>query len=287
VNNTLAPEDDTVTSWSTSGITQDGFTKPELVAPGRHVVSVFPSGTSLAAIAPLENIVSPGYARMNGTSFSAPQVAGAAAILLQAHPEWTPDQIKWVLMKTARSTAGGTAAGLDLAAAIAFAGTPGSANQGIPYSTYALPGSKTSDFRALAAITRAELAKRNALAYERRASATWDAAVVAPKNKAAKAWQSAAKDGEKAALAWDRAAEHWDKALVPLEAADSAQRSALAWQKTAQAWDKAGEPKNAAEARENSATAWDKSVTWDRSVTWDKSVTWDFSVTWDRSVTWD
>src|SRR5204863_6486841 len=42
-----------------------------------------------------------GYAAANGTSFSAPMVAGAAALLKQLHPKMTAAQIKAVLMNSA------------------------------------------------------------------------------------------------------------------------------------------------------------------------------------------
>jgi hypothetical protein len=40
--------------------------------------------------------------QLSGTSFSAPVVSGTVAELLARHPDWTPDQVKGVLMRTAR-----------------------------------------------------------------------------------------------------------------------------------------------------------------------------------------
>ena len=128
---TLATGDDSIATFSSSGKTQDGFVKPDLVAPGRRIPSTLPAGTTLGVQAPLTNILTPGYATMSGTSFAAPQVAGAAAILLQAHPLWTPNHLKWALVQSGRSLSGSGGRALDIAAALALSGTPGSANAGV------------------------------------------------------------------------------------------------------------------------------------------------------------
>ena len=128
---TATTSDDTVASFSSSGVTQDGFTKPELLAPGRHTVAMLPPGTTLGQRAPAANVIAPGYGMMSGTSFAAPQVAGAVALALQEHADWTPDQVKWALMQTARSVTGATSGALDIAALVRFAGTPALANVGV------------------------------------------------------------------------------------------------------------------------------------------------------------
>jgi serine protease AprX len=93
--------DDFDAPWSAYGRTADGFLKPDLGAPGRQLVGLIPAVSSMAKEHP-ERLVDKLYMRMSGTSFSAPIVAGAAAQLLAAHPNWTPDDVKGALMLTAR-----------------------------------------------------------------------------------------------------------------------------------------------------------------------------------------
>lgn len=79
-----------VAAFSSIGPTFDGRTKPEVVARGASTYAVLPS--------PLRT---DGYAYLAGTSFSTPLVAGCAALVLQAHPDWTPMQVREALMMTA------------------------------------------------------------------------------------------------------------------------------------------------------------------------------------------
>jgi serine protease AprX len=95
--------DDYAAPWSAYGRTYDGFMKPELAAPGRYVVGAIPPSSTLAA-QKAANVVAPGYIQLSGTSFASPIVAGSAAQILSAHPSYTPDQVKGVLMATARPT---------------------------------------------------------------------------------------------------------------------------------------------------------------------------------------
>jgi subtilisin family serine protease len=69
--------------------------KPDVTAPGINILAGFTPDAANAA--PGEN-----FAFLSGTSMSTPHVAGAAALILQAHPTWTPPAIKSALMTTAR-----------------------------------------------------------------------------------------------------------------------------------------------------------------------------------------
>jgi serine protease AprX len=103
--------DDTAAPWSAYGYTLDGFAKPDIGAPGRYVVGPVPSTSTMAREHP-ERVTAAGYMWMSGTSFAAPMVSGAAALVLAYHPNWTPDQVKGALMLTAQPTAAGTALGV-------------------------------------------------------------------------------------------------------------------------------------------------------------------------------
>ena len=105
IGGTARPRDDDMAPFSAWGRTYDGFAKPEIVAPGRYMVGPLPMTSTLATLRPA-SIVGPGLIQLSGTSFSAPAAAGAAAQILARHPNWTPDQVKGALMKTARNVPG-------------------------------------------------------------------------------------------------------------------------------------------------------------------------------------
>jgi serine protease AprX len=102
VKNTTDLSDDVAAPWSSYGYTYDGFSKPELGAPGRYMIGAVGPTATMPTERP-DRIVAPGYMWMSGTSFAAPVAAGAAADLLALHPNWTPDQVKGALMVSAHT----------------------------------------------------------------------------------------------------------------------------------------------------------------------------------------
>ncbi|PAE88883.1 S8 family serine peptidase [Shouchella clausii] len=78
---------DLLASFSSRGpVTETWEVKPDLVAPGVAIQSTVPKG----------------YLGLNGTSMASPHVAGAAALLIQQHPDWNPEQVKAALMNTTK-----------------------------------------------------------------------------------------------------------------------------------------------------------------------------------------
>ncbi len=75
-------------NFSSRGPTVNHTLKPDVTAVGVNVYS---------------SVLQGGLEMLNGTSMATPHVAGAAALLKQAHPSWTPDDIKSALMNTAQS----------------------------------------------------------------------------------------------------------------------------------------------------------------------------------------
>ena len=94
--------DDSVAPWSAYGYTPDGFSKPDLSAPGRYLIGPVPA-TGILPLTRPDKVTAPGYMQLSGTSFSAPMVAAAAATLKAKNPTWTPDQVKGALMLSASS----------------------------------------------------------------------------------------------------------------------------------------------------------------------------------------
>ncbi|KJK49842.1 hypothetical protein UK23_12575 [Lentzea aerocolonigenes] len=75
----------------------DFAVKPDVVAPGEDIGAARAAGTSMGE--PIDAL----HTRADGTSMAAPHVAGAAALVKQAHPEWGGAELKAVLTGSAKS----------------------------------------------------------------------------------------------------------------------------------------------------------------------------------------
>ena len=89
--------DDTLTEYSAAGPTFDLFVKPDVVAPGHQLVSFLAPGSKLATEHPARKRRENWFV-MNGTSTATPLVSGIAALILEQHPNLTPDEVKYRLM---------------------------------------------------------------------------------------------------------------------------------------------------------------------------------------------
>jgi serine protease AprX len=93
----------TLAPFSSVGPTAAGVAKPDLLAPGTHVVSVRDPGSTVDTAYPSAR-VGDSYFRGSGTSFSSAVAAGAAALVLSRTPSLTPDQVKARLVDSGAST---------------------------------------------------------------------------------------------------------------------------------------------------------------------------------------
>jgi serine protease AprX len=95
------PLDDTVADWSSRG---DGVRNPDVIAPGSSIVSYRVPGSFVDQSS--TGRVGDDLQRGSGTSQAAAVAAGAAALLLERHADWSPDQLKSALRDGARTLAG-------------------------------------------------------------------------------------------------------------------------------------------------------------------------------------
>ena len=103
-NATANLADDAVPTWTAWGTPQNSTSKPDVVAPGRRIVSIRDAGSTLDLQLPDHVVTATNgatYFRLSGTSMATGVVSGLAALLLEAHPTLTPAQVKAILMGTA------------------------------------------------------------------------------------------------------------------------------------------------------------------------------------------
>jgi serine protease AprX len=128
--------DDRLPDFSGRGPTAHGLAKPDVAAPGAHVVSLRAPGSTIDTRFP--NYVDGSYRQGSGTSMATGVVSGAVALMLQANPGFTPDRVKHALVATAKLAASNdrmaVGAGVVDANAAAFSAPAGVANRGLARS---------------------------------------------------------------------------------------------------------------------------------------------------------
>jgi serine protease AprX len=110
---TVTRKDDEVAPFSSRGPSYiDYAAKPDLVAPGVGIESLtdgssllFSTHSAARLWGSVDTVTQP-YLSLSGTSMSAPVVAGAVALMLQANPALTPNLVKAILQYTAEHRAG-------------------------------------------------------------------------------------------------------------------------------------------------------------------------------------
>jgi len=110
---TVSADDDDAAPFSSKGPTRfDFMLKPDLVAPGTHIVSLrVPHSTldrnipdarvSAMGVGGLGRTFDPLYFEMSGSSMAAAEVSGAVAVMLESNPTLTPEDVKARFMRHA------------------------------------------------------------------------------------------------------------------------------------------------------------------------------------------
>jgi subtilisin family serine protease len=132
---TVAASDksDQLASFSSRGPMRDylGLLKPDITAPGVSIRSTVPLNGQWGS--------ADRYNTLSGTSMAAPHIAGAAALIKQLHPTWTPDMIKANLMNTAKDLSqnayvqGAGRVRVNVAATTPLIAVPGTISFGQPF----------------------------------------------------------------------------------------------------------------------------------------------------------
>lgn len=90
-------DNDQVAGFSSRGPTADGRIKPDLIYPGVDIVAAQAAGTQMG------KVIAEGYISASGTSMATPHASGVAALMLQANPELTAEQVKTQMLAAAIS----------------------------------------------------------------------------------------------------------------------------------------------------------------------------------------
>ncbi|AYA74711.1 serine protease [Bacillus sp. Y1] len=95
--NTVERSDDDVASFSSRGPTIYGGVKPDILAPGVNIVSLRSPNSYLDKLQKSSRVEND-YFTLSGTSMATPICAGVVALMKEANPRLTPDEVKKLLM---------------------------------------------------------------------------------------------------------------------------------------------------------------------------------------------
>jgi serine protease AprX len=88
-------DNDGIALFSSRGPTADGRIKPDIVYPGVGIIAAQAAGTQLG------RVIAEGYVSLDGTSMATPHASGVAALMLQAKPELTAQELKTQMLAAA------------------------------------------------------------------------------------------------------------------------------------------------------------------------------------------
>jgi len=313
--------DDQVSTFSSRGPTAFGEDKPDVAAPGEHIVSLRVPGSTIDQQNP-SAVVEGNYFKGSGTSMSAAVTAGTAALLLSARPSLTPDEVKALLMGSATPVLDGdtesTGAGVVNAAAAVSMDDSDLVLHPLPdmgpvMQPFTPPGLQF-DWRQVNGQGAFFWASKKWTSRQGQTDGDLNATSNAARQWAARSWDARQWDARSwdflmwqarqwAARSWDArswAARQWDARAWAARAWDARNWDGATWlarQWTSRTWDGASWDGITWDARNWDARTWDArawdSRSWDarawdasswNSRTWDGR-TWD-SRSWD-SRTWD
>jgi len=96
-----------IANFSCFGPTVDNRAKPDISAPGENIIAALSSFTNRYSGSISSSVIFNGktyqFIAASGTSMSSPFVAGVAALVLQANPKLSSEQVKEILTQTAYS----------------------------------------------------------------------------------------------------------------------------------------------------------------------------------------
>ncbi|OYD07003.1 S8 family peptidase [Paludifilum halophilum] len=117
---TIERGDDEKAPYSSRGPTLDLLVKPDIYAPGTNIISLSVPDSPLEEELP-ENRVGDYYISLSGTSMATPVCAGVVALMLEANPRLSPNDVKSILKSTAAEMEGDQAGYIDSRRAVDLA----------------------------------------------------------------------------------------------------------------------------------------------------------------------